>query len=207
MNVPMKRAALAAALLSISLGCASAAGWQGTETVVDGVLRVENPAEGIHSPATIELEELWRLGGDSEEDGEFFGVLIDATVGPNGDVYLLDQQLAEVSVFDAGGEYLRTIGHEGEGPGEFRRPVGIFFFPEGDLGVVQSRPARIVRLDTDGVPGPIFPVPGPEEGGFRRIQSARFRGGMLGIVGVSMKRSDVGGERSTRLLARPRSLD
>ena len=57
--------------------------------------------------------------------------------GPEGDIYLLDQQLTEVKVFSRAGDYLRTIGREGEGPGEFRRPGDMFLLPDGNVGVLQ----------------------------------------------------------------------
>ena len=200
MHRSITRAALGAVLLSLCPTGADAAAWQGRESYRGGVLLVENPATAMLPAATIELEELWRVGGDSEDEGEFFGVISDVAVGAGGDVFLLDQQLSEVKVFDADGEYLRTIGHEGEGPGEFRRPVSLFFFPEGDLGVAQSRPGRIVRMDERGVPGPLYPLPGPEDGGFRFVQDARSRGGSVAVLGMAMKFAEGGGERTTRLL-------
>ena len=78
---------------------------------------------------TVGLTELWRIGGDTDDDAEFFGVLSQITTDEAGNVYLLDRQLTEVKVFSPDGEYLNTIGREGEGPGEFRRPSDLFITP------------------------------------------------------------------------------
>lgn len=54
------------------------------------------------------------------------------------EVFLLDQQLSEVKVFDSAGQWLRTMGREGEGPGEFRGPVDLALLPGGQVGVLQE---------------------------------------------------------------------
>ena len=70
---------------------------------------MQNPAEPMLPPTTMQPEPLWRVGGDTDAEGEFFGVISDIEIAPNGDVYLLDMQLDEVKVFSGGGEYLRTM--------------------------------------------------------------------------------------------------
>ena len=133
--------------------------WQGTVTMRDGVEHVTNPKEPMEAPATIVLQEEWRIGGDTEAEEEFFGVIAQIAMGPEGDIYLLDQQLTEVKVFSRDGEYLRTLGREGEGPGEFRRPEDMFLLPDGNVGVLQLAPGRIVKLSPQGEPMGDHPLP------------------------------------------------
>jgi len=138
---------------------ATAGTWQGTQIERDGVQVVhspENPAEGS---AEIPLHELWRVGGDTENDTEMFGVIVRICSDAQGNIYLLDRQLSEVRVFSRQGKYLRTIGREGEGPGEFRRPADMFFLPDGNLAVMQIHPPKIVVLSPDGVPQGEMPFP------------------------------------------------
>ena len=71
--------------------------------------------------ATIKLPELWRLGGDSEDEEEFFGVISDIDIDAAGQVYLLDSQLNEAKIYTKDGEFVRSIGREGEGP-SFHHP-------------------------------------------------------------------------------------
>lgn len=57
-----------------------------------------------------------------EREGDDNYMLYNANIvlaGPEGRIYVLDSGNSRVQVFDAGGEYLVTMGREGQGPGEF----------------------------------------------------------------------------------------
>lgn len=58
-------------------------------------------------------------GGREETFGEIKGVVSDSL----GNVFILDSQHNEVSVFNKKGDYLFSFGGEGSGPGEFMSPV------------------------------------------------------------------------------------
>ncbi len=160
--------------LALLAGSADAADWAGREETRDGKLNVLNPAKPANTPTTKAPEELWRIGGDTDDDDEFFGVIGEVTVDQEGNVYLLDVQLNEVAVFTKDGHFLRRIGREGEGPGEFRRPETVFMLPDGNVGILQTRPGRIIMLTKEGDPAGIHPVPENEDG-----STAFFRGGRL----------------------------
>ena len=135
-----RRAATALAALALALVIALPAGsatWDGSEETRDGVLHVLNPAAPLEAPETIAPEELWRLGGDDEDEDVIFGVLTSIATDSEGNVYLLDMQLSQVYVYSSDGEYLNTIGREGEGPGEFRRAGDMFIAPDGNVAVMQ----------------------------------------------------------------------
>lgn len=171
---------LAAAVLTAALAAASTAtagSWKGKTTTADGVKTVSNPAQGFQDPATIKVPELWRLGGDTDNDDELFGVIADIDVADNGDVYLLDNQLNEIKIFSKDGQYKRSIGHEGEGPGEFRTPIAMYFTKGGNVAVAQIMPGKIVLLTKDGQPAGEQPLPQAADGGFQIIQGAKERGG------------------------------
>lgn len=140
------------------------AGWEGKEVTKDGVIHVMNPAQPSQPASTISPSELWRVGGEDDED-IIFGVVSDIVADEQGNLYLLDSQLNEVMVFTRDGEYLRSIGREGEGPGEFRRPSGMFLTPEGNVAVLQSMPGRIILMTADGEPIGNHPVPEAPDGG------------------------------------------
>jgi hypothetical protein len=161
---------------------ASAGEWAGRVEMIDGVEQVMNPAESIEPASTVALEELWRIGGDSDAQGELFGVINQIATDADGNVYLLDQQLCEVGVFSPQGEYLRTIGREGEGPGEFRSPQDLFFLSDGNLGVLQLAPGRIVMLTPEGDPAGDHPLPELEGGGVPTLVSGRSLGDNLLLV-------------------------
>jgi hypothetical protein len=166
-------------VLSIVAAPAQAGDWKGKVETVEGVKYVKNPAAPMQGPATVEMEALWELGGDTEDEDQFFGVISDIHIDGEGNVYLLDAQLSEVKIFTADGEFLRTIGREGEGPGEFRRPSRMFFTKEGNIGVMQTIPAKIVLLSPDGDPIGDHPLPEPEDGGFQLLTSGQASKGQL----------------------------
>ena len=87
---------------------------------------------------------------------------------------MLDTQLSEIKIYDPSGEFLNTIGREGEGPGEFRRPADMFFMPDGNLGVMQVVPGKIVKLTPGGEPAGDYPLPAPEGGGFQILRGGRL---------------------------------
>lgn len=164
------------AAVALMLGLApstQAADWKGQETTVEGILQVQNPATPMDAPVVVDLEEMWRVGGDTDNEDEFFGVISQILADPQGNIYLLDSQLSEVKVFSSTGEYLRTMGREGEGPGEFRRPSDMCFLPGGLLGVVQLAPGRLVQLKLDGTPSGEHPIPEIGEAGSLFLMNAR----------------------------------
>jgi hypothetical protein len=147
-----------------------------------GVEIVSNPKAPMEAPATVRLQEQWRIGGESEAEGEFFGVIGQITTDPEGNVYLLDTQLSEVKVFSSDGAYLRTMGREGEGPGEFRQAQDMFFLPDGNLGVLQLAPGRIVVLSPQGEPMGDYPLPSTQGGASATLVSGHAMGKDLLLV-------------------------
>jgi hypothetical protein len=110
------------------------------------------PAQSKDSPATrsAHLKELWRVGGDSENEGEIFGKIYDVSTDVDGNVYILDGQAMEVRMFSHEGAYIRAFGRAGEGPGEFLVPMGLVTTPDNRIGVYQSSPPRIVMFNPNG---------------------------------------------------------
>lgn len=174
--------------------------WKGQETIENGVVQVQNPATAALAPTTLRPEKLWAIGGDTDAEGEFFGVISDIAIAPSGEIYLLDMQLHEIKVFSAAGEYLRTIGREGEGPGEFRRASALFLLENGNICVMQGFPARAVVLTPDGEPATPLTLKSPEDGGFRGVFGGTYRGGSLVLQGTSFKLADGKVERLSALV-------
>jgi len=149
--------------VAILTQAASAQIWQGRSETMDGVLRVENPAAPLLPPETLEAEELWRVSSDA--DDHLLGSIRNIVVDGDGNTYMLDRQLKEVVFYTASGDYLMTLGGNGEGPGEFVIPGELFVTADGVVGVMQVMPGRIVMLAPNGDPLPSHPVPEPPDGG------------------------------------------
>lgn len=171
---------------------------------------------------TVDLKEAWRLGGDDDED-VLLGMVTAGAIGPDGNAYLVDRQLAQVLVVAPDGSLVRTLGRQGDGPGEFNNPHGLFFLPDGRLAVIQGFPSRVTTLKPDGTPAGEIKVGGEAvEGGFNFMRELRAGGGKLvGVRGrgtfnqetgkstqvTTMSVMDLAGREEVKLFERTREND
>jgi len=185
-----------AVLASIWLLFAASPAGAGEVTEIDGVPHVENsaqPREGVH---VAQLEELWRVGG--EEDDTLIGLITRVLEDADGNVYLLDTQLSEVKVFGPGGEFLRALSREGDGPGEVRRPADMVFLPDGTLGLAQIFPGKLTKIDREGRPAGEIRIGGdPSQGGFSILRDVQCGGGNL-VLCPTIVSPQQGGASQTR---------
>ncbi|MDY0111122.1 MAG: hypothetical protein RBT60_14440 [Candidatus Krumholzibacteria bacterium] len=145
----------------------------------------DNPLDPPQGRRTLALRELWRAGGES--DDVFFGNVGGVLAGPDGEVLVLDSQLAQVQVYDAQGRWLRSLSREGEGPGEVRNPAACFFLPDGRLCLAQSFPGRLVYLQPDGTPaGQAQYEPLGTPASFSVMVSGRTAPGGMVLAGIRM---------------------
>jgi len=96
---------------------------------------------------------------DAEGPEQFMGVT-DAKLLPNGDLAVVNSRLQHVVVFDDQGRHRRTMGRNGDGPGEFRSPRQVYALPGDSLAVVDTYRAVSVFDSAGGyvrrfVPGEI----------------------------------------------------
>jgi len=174
-------------MFALSLTAASPA--PGADGVHDGgvvVTNAETPADGVQP---YELRELWRRGGEDDEE-LFFGTIAEFLHDGDGNVYMLDGQIAEVQVLDPDGEWLRTIGRQGEGPGEFQNGADMFWGFGDQIGVVQAWPGKIVMLTPDGAPGTTFSLPYRDGGGWQAVSRAAGHGDSVIMAGTAWTRDD-----------------
>lgn len=152
---------------------------------------IDNPATPAGGQKTMNLEEMWRIGGEDDEE-TLLGVVNRVLADDQDNVYLLDIQLTEVLVYDTDGEYTQSLGSQGEGPGEIRRAADFLFMPDGTVGLVQGFPGKIVKVDHQGIPAGEFRPGGddPSAGGFFALRGAASRGGRLVFSGTRITRGE-----------------
>lgn len=122
----------------------------------DGLLYVlshaaENTPSGKRvAKCTFEEEDfLGEFGSFGEEDGQFTWPN-SLAVDRDGNVYVTDEWLHRVSVFDADGLFLHHWGSQGEGPGQWNRPAGITVDHDDNLLIVDSMNHRVQKYSTEG---------------------------------------------------------
>jgi hypothetical protein len=177
------------ALLMLVTATGAAFGWEGEITKPDGVTTVINPETPAYGENRQEMREMWRHGGEEDEE-VFFGTIAEFLHDADGNIYLLDGQLSEIQVFDPQGELLRTIGRQGEGPGEFQNGADMFWGPNGQIGVVQAWPGKIVMITPDGDPGATFALPYRNGGGWQSVTRGAGHGENVILAGTAWTRED-----------------
>jgi hypothetical protein len=124
--------------------------WKGTVVKEGDVTVVKNPKEPLYKTPVIELKEDLSLGGPEAQGDYAFGQVRTFVVDEAGSIYVLDSQASHVKVFDASGKYVRTIGRQGQGPGELELPMTLSFNrTSGELAVHQAS-RRMSYFKTDG---------------------------------------------------------
>ncbi len=97
----------------------------------------------------LKLIRIW--GGSQEEDeNKFFESPESVAIDNNGNVYICDQYGNCIKEFTASGEYVKTIGRRGKGPGDLLTPHSLTLCPNGDLVVQEMMGRRIQRFDKKG---------------------------------------------------------
>ena len=124
----------------------------------DGMLYVLNRAGtdievrmGYKRVSMCTLAEVYHgdFSGGGSGDGQIMwpvAIALDAEEN----VYISDEALQRISIFDKQGAFLARWGRQGRGDGEFDRPTGLAFDHEDNLLVVDSRNNRIQKYTRDG---------------------------------------------------------
>jgi len=113
--------------------------------VKEGVTYVCNPRMHISEQRLIK-ETVFK----SDDNSEFvFAEVSDIKEGPNGEVFIVDQQDNKIGVFSYDGEYLTSFGGKGEGPGEFEGVDCLDFFNDGNILISDVQNLRFQIFDSE----------------------------------------------------------
>jgi len=121
-------------VLAISSGNQKAE-WKGKIETEKGVKVIKNPEEPPYGDIELEIEEDMVLGSEKDENTMFYRVW-DIAVNNQGDIYVLDSGKYRIQKYDKDGRYVQTIGRQGQGPGEFERPTGLYLDKKGNIYVL-----------------------------------------------------------------------
>lgn len=98
--------------------------WKGKIETMEGVIVVSNPKEPLYGEIELELEEDLKIGKEDDKNFRFFK-WISLDVDREGNIYVLDRGSFRIQKFNKEGDFIQTIGREGQGPGEFSEPTFI----------------------------------------------------------------------------------
>lgn len=112
------------------------------QTVVENTL-----ASAWATTAEWALEEDLRIWGPP--DG-YLGDIIAVAADSRDNIYILDGLTQEIHVFDDGGGFLRTLGGQGQGAGEFREALGPAIAPGDTLWVADQGAPRYSIFGPEG---------------------------------------------------------
>jgi hypothetical protein len=118
----------------------------------DRAMLVHNTLQDIEQcKDKLQLKLICVWGGDKEEDeNKFFGTPVSVAVDSDQLFYICDCHRHCVKVFNNSGDYVRTIGRKGQGPGDMYGPTFITFSPVGELLVYETGNRRIQWFNPNG---------------------------------------------------------
>lgn len=165
-------------LLSAAILCSSLA----VATLVTA-----GPPPSSHPPLRVlPCRTVWDVPGEGD-DYFLGGLLVDAGWDHDGNLCVVDYANRDLKVFRArDGEYLRTLGREGEGPGECTDARLLVVRDDGRLGLLQKFPAKLVWLMPDGDPGgqTVLENTLTDNGYLSMPHAVQHPGGLMGYLAV-----------------------
>jgi hypothetical protein len=119
---------------------------------VEPVIVVHNTLAEIESvKGKIQLKLVRTWGGDEVEDeNQFFKNPWDIIIGKDNFIYISDFGNHRIQVFDDKGNYKRSIGRRGQGPGDLLNPTRLAMDIHGNIIVAELGNSRIQVLAPDG---------------------------------------------------------
>lgn len=132
-------------------------GWQAVRDTVADTVTVRTVSGSVWGQP-MAFEEVMSIGVEEGAEEEMLGQVRAIAVGPSGHVLIADP-LPALREFDAQGNYVRTLGREGSGPGEYRRfDGGLVALADGRIVVRDPGNGRMNVYAPDGSPQETWPL-------------------------------------------------
>ena len=95
--------------------------WKGSIEFEEGLKVVKNPDKPVFGEISYALEKDLAIGREDDDNYLFYRAR-DIDVDTEGNIYVFDFRNLRVQKFDRDGNYIATIGRQGQGPCEFNSP-------------------------------------------------------------------------------------
>ncbi len=160
------RANLSVAIAGLAAACGGDAERRVTAEVdtIGGVVVVRNGTGQWRESEQWQVVEEFRVGGsqwgENPDEELSYSMNTSVTLGPNGQIFVVATATPRVVVFSGDGEFVRSFGRAGEGPGEFRNPSALAWDGSDRLWVAEGMSGRYHVFDSTGtyqksVPRPV----------------------------------------------------
>ena len=124
--------------------------WQAVYDTIGDTLVVRTVAGSVWRD-TAELVPEVTIGMFDGPEEYIFGQIVSLAMGADGTIYVMDQQVPALRVYNADGSYRTTFGREGGGPGEYQRPDGgLNILSDGRILLRDPANARIQVYSPEG---------------------------------------------------------
>ncbi len=124
--------------------------WKGKIEYENGIEVIKNPKEPLFSKDVFELNEEIAIGEAEGRKEYMFSKISGIEVDDEGRIYVLDYKEAQIKVFDRNRDYLKTIGREGQGPGEMTSPFSICITNKNEIVIQDLNNHKISFFSLEG---------------------------------------------------------
>jgi len=124
--------------------------WKGSVDEKDGVKVIKNPKEPMYGEDIFSLEEELSIGEREGKEEYIFSEIRHIAVDEQERIYIVDPKESHIKVFDRNGNYIRTIGKKGQGPGEIGRPRSVSITSQNEIVVPDSGNRRLAFFTLEG---------------------------------------------------------
>jgi hypothetical protein len=121
--------------------------WKGKIEEEKGVRIIKNPKEPMYGENIFNLEEELSIGEAEVREEYIFSDIADIAVDREERIYILDSKKSHINVFNKMGEFVKTIGKEGQGPEEMQCPTSLQVTSQNEI-IVNDRGARKLHFFT-----------------------------------------------------------
>ena len=159
-KVAVRVAATVGVTMGIIVGFAACDGADGPDAApAEGVTMQVDTVDGVEvreargTPEQWDLEPAFQVGELDGPDAEVFQSVASLALAEDGSLWVADgggSGAQDIRVFDAEGSHVRTVGREGQGPGEFQTLHSLTWVGADTLAALDPGNARIGLLDREG---------------------------------------------------------
>ncbi len=123
--------------------------WRATVDTIGDTITVRTLSASVWGDTATLVPEV-TIGTLDGADEYLLGDPVAIAVGADGVIYMLDRQVPVLRAYAPDGTWLRDIGREGGGPGEYNGPNGLAVLPDGRILVRDRGNGRVDVFGPDG---------------------------------------------------------